>query len=260
MIDLHAHVLPGLDDGPQHMAHALEMCRIAVERGTSALVATPHMFDGAYDVTRNQILAGVSELRRALVSEDVALEVFPGGDVHAHIDLVALVKAGEVMTVGDGGKYLMVEFDHLIVPSHVDQMLFSLRLFGLTPIITHPERNLEVQRNVEVMSPLVRAGNLVQVTPASLVGGFGPDAGRCAKELVLRRMAHVVASDAHSVRGRPPGLARAKSVLEDLVGIEKAQEMLMEYPQKILDGEDVSIPEPLEKISRRRRILEWLKW
>ena len=139
-------------------------------------------------------------------------------------------------------------------------MLFSLRLMGLTPIITHPERNLEVQRHIDLLLPLIRAGNLVQITAASLTGGFGAQARRCAKELVLRHMAHLVASDTHSAYKRPPGLVRAQDTVEKLLGSEASRRLMVDYPKQIMAGESVNPEEPFERTPQKRRgLLEWLK-
>ena len=139
-------------------------------------------------------------------------------------------------------------------------MLFSLQLSGVIPVLTHPERNLEVQRNVDVLLPVVQAGNLVQVTAASLCGDFGSNAEQCAKELLRRRMIHVVASDAHSVDKRPPGLSAARAVVEDMLGVERARILFEEYPGRIVAGEPVDVPEPVEEVrSPRKRVWAWWK-
>jgi len=260
MIYLHAHILPGLDDGPERMEQAVAMCRLAADDGTSTIVATPHMFSGMFDVGRNDVLDGVRAVQHALNAEGIPLKILPGGDVHAHADLVALIRSGEVMTVADGHKYVMVELSHQVVPPYVQEMLFSLQLSGVTPILTHPERNLEVQHDVGVLLPMVRAGNLVQITAASLCGDFGSDAELCAKELLRRRMAHLVASDAHSLERRPPGLTRARAVVEELVGADYAQKVFEEYPERIVAGASVSVPDPVEEVRpRRKRIWAWWK-
>jgi len=258
MIDLHVHILPGLDDGPERMDDAVRMGRIAVEAGTSIIAATPHMFDGQYNVSAEQVREGVCALQNELDRQGIPLRVLPGGDVHGQVDLADHLRAGEVMTLADAGKYLLVELSSQVVPPHTANMLFALQMSGVTPIITHPERNLEIQRAPDLLLPFLASGNLVQVTAASLTGNFGPDAEHCAKELIIRRMAHLVASDAHLPRGRPPGLRRARSVVEDLLDRDIAATLFDKHPQSILAGQPIDPPIPLATRPRRMRL--WGRW
>lgn len=235
------------------------MCRLAADDGTTVLVATPHMFSGLYKVRREDILRAVPILRERLSADGVLLEVLPGADVHMDADLLGTVRSGEVMTVADGGKYLMVEMSADVIPQGIQNVCFSLHLMGITPIISHPERNMEVQKDPSVIAPLVRAGNLLQVTASSLTSGFGVRAERCARELLERRLAHLVASDTHSPDRRPPGLSRARKVVEQIVGPAEAVEIFEIRPRRIIAGERVSLPEQLVETRslRRRGVWPW---
>ena len=258
MIDLHAHILPGLDDGPSAVADAVTMVRIAAEDGITVMVATPHMLDGIHDAQRGQILDGVRALQETLDIEGLALRLLPGADVHATADLAERVGSGEVLTVADRGKHLMVELSRDVMPQGIEKMFFSLQLAGITSIISHPERNTEVQDQPSALFPLVHAGNLVQVTAASLTGRFGRAAERCARELLAFDVVHVVASDAHDAEQRPPGLARARSVVERAMGSEKACDIFERNPQSILDSVSLRISDPLtQHVSRIKRRWGW---
>ena len=260
MIDLHVHILPGLDVGNDLDGEALAMCHLAAEDGTTLVVATPHMFNGIYHVRREQILNGVRRLQEAINAEKIPLKVLPGADVHADADLARLTRAGEVMTVADGGRYLMVELSHDVIPPQTRDMLFSLQLLGITPIVTHPERSMEVQEDPSLLLPLLSAGNIAQVTAASLVGTFGGATERCAKELIQRGFVHLVASDAHSSGRRSPGLSQAREVVEGLVGNAVADEIFVVRPEKIIAGEYVTLPDPVEETaSKSRRTWAWWK-
>jgi len=258
MIDLHIHILPGLDDGPSNMAESLAMCRLAVADGVRTIVATPHMLNGMFDVSRTSILAGVRKLQDSLDIEGIPLTVFPGADIHIEKDLCNLLKDGTVVTVGDLGKYVMVEMASDVLPWGLSKFLFDIQLTGVTPIISHPERNYEVQQDPSMMSEFVDAGNLVQLTAASIAGGFGSAAKQCAHTLLRMRLAHVVASDAHSFKGRPAGLSKARSVGEEILSFDEAEEMFVQRPAKILAGEYVDVPERTQekKIGRKR----WFSW
>ena len=246
MIDLHTHILPGLDDGPACAAEALALCRLAAEDGATVLVATPHMNDGIYHVRPDDVLRGVRELQAQLDAGGPPLTILPGADVRADGDLPDLVRGGELLTVAGGGKYLMVELSPDVIPPRLAETFFALQLMGVTPIITHPERNAEVQERPGSLDALVRAGNLVQITAASFTGGFGERALRCAKRLLERRLVHLVASDAHSAERRPPGLSRARAAVAAAVGDAEAAQIFDLWPRQIIAGAPVEAPEPFE--------------
>jgi len=250
VVDLHTHILPGLDDGPTCAAEALALCRLAAEDGATVVVATPHMNDGVYHVRPEEVFQEVRELQAQLDACGLSLKILPGADVRADGDLANLVRGGEVLTVAGGGKYLMVELSPDVIPPRLVETFFELQLMGVTPIITHPERNVEIQERPGSLDALVRAGNLVQVTAASLTGGFEERAWRCANILLERRLVHLVASDAHSAERRPPGLSRARAAVAAAVGEAEAARIFDLRPRQIIAGEPVETPEPLESEPR----------
>jgi protein-tyrosine phosphatase len=255
VIDLHVHILPGLDDGAKDAAEALEMCRIASEDGTTAIVATPHMgVDGA--ASREQILAAVASLQRTVTLAGIRLRILPGADMRLEPELPQDVRAGRAVTVGDAGKHLLVEISRDVVPPGVEGVLFELHLRGLRPIITHPERNLAVQADPDILLPLLRAGNAAQLTAGSLTGEFGRDAQRCARQLLKRRMAHFIASDAHSARHRLPRLGEARKVAEELVGRDETAEIFEKRPDAVISGRELDLPGPVKR--RRSRVKDWM--
>jgi protein-tyrosine phosphatase len=257
IIDLHTHILPGLDDGPSGIEEALEMCRLAADDCTAAVVASPHMFNGMFDVARGDILNGVSRLQGRLDAEGISLRIVPGADVHAVPDLARRVRGGYAMTIGDLGKYLIIELPQDVLPQGLSQLLFSIQLMGVTPIISHPERNMEVQADPLMMTGFVKAGSLVQLTAASITGDFGEVAQECARALITSRLAHVVASDAHSIDRRPPGLSRALAVVRELLPCDEAEEMFVDRPLRILAGEYVDLPESREPPSEKKKRFSW---
>jgi protein-tyrosine phosphatase len=244
VIDLHMHLLPGLDDGPSGMEEALAMCRLARARGMTAIAATPHMFNGLFEVSREDILRGTAALRRRLAEERIDLEVVPGADTHLHPDLIRFIEDGRVMTLCDGGRYLLLELPSGVVPHGLERFLFSIRLAGVTPIITHPERNLEIQAAPERMEKTVSCGALLQVTAGSFTGAFGARAQRCAFKLMESGMAHLAASDAHSPVRRPPGLEEARRIVERFAGPAEADEIFLRRPAAIIAGDTVDVPAP----------------
>jgi len=280
MVDLHTHILPGLDDGPTDVTETLAMCRAAVDDGTTTVVATPHMAGGLYHVTREAVLDGVRCLRARLEAEAVPLLVEPGADIHITPDLPDLLREGRLVTVGDrpvgSGAYVMLELPHMVIPQGVLEVLFAVQVMGVTPMISHPERNFEVQNDPDVVRPWVAAGTVLQLTAASVVGDFGRRARRCAHDLLRSRLAHVVASDAHSAasrpmttsrrsrpmttsrRSRPPGLSRARAVVASLLSAEETEEMFVRRPPRILAGDNLDLPEPAEPRPTRKE--RWFSW
>jgi protein-tyrosine phosphatase len=263
MIDLHSHILHGLDDGPETMDESIRMCWISYRDGVRTMVATPHTFNGEYQNDRSTILAKVKELNEALTQfglrnsefgiEDLqseislhsALEILPGADVHFSDEILSKLDKGEVTTVGDGKKFLILEFPFHTIPFRAEDVLFQLMARGITPIISHPERNLEILRRPERYYELIRMGCFGQVTAMSLTGGFGARIRGFAEKLLKKRLFHLIASDAHNVKGRPPGLTHAVKEAEKTVGKEEARKMVTEYPKAILEGRKPHVPEPL---------------
>ena len=274
MIDLHAHILPELDDGPKTLTESVEMCRRSYQDGIRTIVATPHILEGVYPNHRPTILAKVQELNAAIVEcglgntergmknldskisshlnselrdrhSELPLVILPGADVHFSSDMVRLCENGGIVTVNDKGRYLMVEFDFQGIPYRAEDVLFRLMARGIIPIITHPERNLEIGQRPQRYGEMIRMGCLGQVTGMSLTGGFGSGVKQTAEKLLKNRLVQIIASDTHSITRRPPVLSPAVREAEKIVGKEEAQMMVTDYPQAILEGKKPHVPEPL---------------
>jgi len=266
MIDIHAHILYGLDDGPQSLEESVALCRMAWEDGVEAIVATPHTHNGLYRNDRSRVLKSVEELNQALVAGGIpkgrpsktmslpsqgalapqnGFKVFPGGDVAFSPDLVRLVESGEALTLNNGGRFILVEFPSPGIPYQAEEVLFQLMARGVTPIISHPERNREIARNPKRYFEMVRRGCLGQVTAMSLTGGFGAAIQRVAQEMLAKRLVHIIASDAHSISERPPGLSSALRVAEKIVGAEEARKMVTQRPLDVLEGRHLDVADPI---------------
>lgn len=265
MIDLHAHILPGMDDGPRTLDESVRMCWMASRDGIDVMVATPHMLNGIYRNDRQTILRRVHELNQELTDWKVRaqtraaehpfpqdppqrlqpIRICPGGDVAFSSDLVERLENGEIPTLNDGGRYLLLEFPAQGIPYRAEDVLFQLLARGVIPLISHPERNAGIASNLRRFHEMIRMGCLGQVTAMSLTGDFGDRIRRLSEKMLAHRLVHIIASDAHSIDHRPPILSRAVRAAARLVGEEEALKMVTEYPERILNGQRMSVPDPL---------------
>ena len=266
MFDLHCHILPGMDDGPENPEEALAMCRIACHDGIRGIVATPHHGNGVYTNVRTDVCAAVAALNRAVESEGLDLIVYPGAEAHFNEGLPGRIASKEICTCADAGKYVLVELPVQVVPPGFKDVIFQLKLAGITPIIAHPERNRAVQEDIRVLGELVHLGALSQVTALSLLGGFGSRAEHISHLLIQSRMAHCVASDAHSAGFRQPVLGAAMQRAAELLADDPAfLAFLTTFPGRVVHAEPVPEPpacrEPVSPASRSliARLRAWLK-
>ncbi|GAB4177247.1 MAG: tyrosine protein phosphatase [Geothermobacteraceae bacterium] len=227
MIDLHCHILPGVDDGADSLEVALEMARLAAKDGVSTLVATPHVPDCG--LNREQIAARTAEFQQELVRRNMELTLLPGADAASSLGVEGLTSCR--LGTGPG---VLVEFPHTHLPAEAGELVFELICRDLQPIITHPERNAGIARNPELVEPLVDAGAWLQLTAGSLMGTFGPEARSCARFLLRKGWVHVLASDAHGVDWRPPGLSAALKVAARILGRGAALKLVYDNPLRAL--------------------------
>jgi len=249
MIDLHCHLLPGIDDGATSWDHSLAMARLAAADGITDILATPHITPGVYDNTTATVAPLVAALVERLRVEQIPLRVHVGADVRIDTDLVERIERGEIPVVGKETRYLVAELPAQMIPPNVPRLLYELQLRRIVAIITHPERNAVFQRDLDLLAEMVSAGSLAQVTAGSLTGEFGPVARRTAVKMLGRQLIHIIATDGHGVEARRPILSAGVAQAATVVGEEAARDMVTTTPQAILSGTPVSLPDPLESKS-----------
>jgi protein-tyrosine phosphatase len=236
MIDLHDHLLPGIDDGPDNWKQTFHMCQLAVRDGITHIAATPHISPESR-IPSGVILKKVKQLNEVLRIKGIELEVIPAADVYLDPDIFSLLEDDELLTFGGKARYLLLEIPPFAIPPYVGKFIFELQTRGVTPIITHPERNLAIQQAPHRLRDLIQQGALAQVTAMSLTCGFGPKAKTCVRELLRADLVHLMATDAHSINSRPPLLSPAVEAAAQIVGRTQAEALVTTYPQAILDGE-----------------------
>ena len=244
MIDLHSHILPGLDDGVRTVEESVELARLAAASGIEAIAGTPHVRDD-WPTPPEAMEAALAEVRAAVAAAGIEIDVLPGGE----ISLEQLARPlDELRRFGLGGNrdLLLVEMPFVGWPLDLEQRLFELRAAGIVPLLAHPERNSEVQERPERVARLVESGNYVQITAASLDGRAGKRAQAAGQRLVAAGFAHVVASDAHAPDVRRGGL---DSVADAIGDAALAEWLTRDVPRALVRGE--SLPPRPER--RRKR-------
>jgi protein-tyrosine phosphatase len=259
MIDLHNHLLPGIDDGAKKLEETLEFLRVARRDGITTVTATPHMKPGVYDNTRAVIFERIALVKEAARGDEAEqVELLPGAEVYFTADVVERAKTGHLMTVGDRGKYVLLELPYQQIPMKVDDTIFQLRLLGITPIMAHPERVAYYLEDFDRIVASVRLGALTQVTGSSISGRFGTKARDFAVRMLEQNLIHILASDSHDVRYRPPILSDARQAVAKLAGETTARLLVEDNPRSILAGEDVELEPPPPEPPARRGLLSRL--
>lgn len=219
---------------------ALEMARVAVERGTRSMIVTPHHFSGSFRNPREKILGALSEFRETLAQENIALDVYPGSELHLTDDLPERIRNREAMTYNDTGRHALVELPAQFVPNGTEQILEKILYSGCTPVIAHPERNSDLCAHPERAVEWVSWGCCLQLTAQSIAGDFGSRIQAMSRNLVRSGQVHLVASDAHRAQGRSPDLLRGYETLAGWAGEKDAALLTSINPQKLLTGEELS--------------------
>jgi protein-tyrosine phosphatase len=242
MIDIHAHILPGLDDGSKTWEQSLRMARMAVEDGIRIMVATPHLFKNRnIDIhqlnNKGIILESIAEFRLKLLEEHLPLEIIPGCDFPLGFESLQLLRDDLAFTINDGKRYLLLELPDTSLPPATEEICFHLQSEGITPIITHPERHFILQEMPQKLKRLIDLGCLAQMTGNSLTGWFGRGIKKISQKMVKLGYIHLLATDAHDHKNRPPLLSQAVKELSRLVGEKRARAMVTDIPEKIIKGE-----------------------
>ena len=236
MVDLHHHLLPGLDDGSPDLDTSLEMARIAVADGITHVVCTPHA-SSRFVFDPDVVSARVGELQAALVQAEIPLTLGQGCDFHLSYDNIqdAIEHPGKYSI--NGFEYLLIELPDYSISPGLQETFFELRKAGLTPILTHPERNPALQGDPTRMLPWLRDGMLTQVTAGSVLGHMGKRAQRLAEQMLANRWVHFLATDAHDTKRRPPRMREAREVVTKRHGVLYADLLCRDNPMAVFRGQ-----------------------
>ncbi len=238
-IDIHCHILPGLDDGAKDMAQTLEMLRLAAKDGVEGIVASPHIKCGVYDNSRQTITQAICGLNGSAKKNGV--ELYQGADIYISRGLIEDVRKGVLPLINDRN-YLLLELPDYVLPpiSEIEKMIAGLKVNGVTPVITHPERNLAILEDVSIAGKLIKAGAVCQLTAGSITGRFGAAVRKASFRMLKKSLVHAIASDAHDTRSRPPILSEAHSVVASKFGQSLANDLFILNPRSILNGDPLN--------------------
>jgi len=238
-VDVHCHMLPGLDDGAVNLGVSLAMAEMAVADGVRSVIVTPHQL-GNYSRNRGDTVRGfTSRFQRELNQRSIPLRVLPGADVRIEPDMIQKIEAGDVVSLADHRRHVLLELPHeLYMP--LEGLLRALRAAGMTGILSHPERNQGILREPHVVEELVESGCLMQVTAGSLTGSFGLDIQGFAEWLVQEGLVHFLATDAHGTSSRRPLMSPAYYRAIELVGQRRAEELCSLNPASVMKGAEVA--------------------
>ncbi|MFC7062322.1 tyrosine-protein phosphatase [Halobacillus seohaensis] len=202
MIDIHSHILPGVDDGAQSMEESVKMAEAAVEEGITAIVATPHHNNGEFENYKHNILIQVDELNRVLEERNIPLDVLPGQETRLYGSMLQGLQKDEILTINGDSSYVFVEFPHDQIPHYATNLFYNLQMEGYQPIIVHPERNRIIQENPNILYSFIKNGAFSQITAASITGHHGKTVNKLSYQLIEANLTHLIASDAHNTKKR----------------------------------------------------------
>lgn len=237
MIDLHCHILPGIDDGARSFEESVLMCRLAADDGCTGMVATPHQRRGEWwNADREHLAALADELQDKVAP---VLRVYLGGEVHVDSELLAEVEklpdGGGILPLA-GSRYLLIEFDSVGTPREAISLVHELVVAGWRPIVAHPEFIPWLAADPGLVARLVELGATTQVTAMSITGDFGRRPQTDCLALLDAGLVHFVASDSHGIRRRPPGLRRAAYLISERLGEETAQRLTADNPRAVVEN------------------------
>ncbi|WP_432474873.1 tyrosine-protein phosphatase [Amphritea sp. HPY] len=236
MIDLHCHILPGIDDGADCMDTAVGLARQAVADGICHSVVTPHIHPGRYSNTAKSIVPVFNRFKSRLSKLDIPLQVTLAAEIRLSPELITMVTRDQVPYIGtwNGFNVILLELPHSHVPPGTEELIRWLKEHNILPVIAHPERNKELMQRIDKLSPLIEQGCLLQLTAMSVTGEFGPGAKHTAELILQRDWASFIATDSHHLLHRPAILSKGARAAAYIIGAAKADTLIYTNPQKLL--------------------------
>ncbi len=235
MIDLHSHILHGVDDGAVTLADSLAIARMAVDDGIEVMACTPHFMPGMYDNSAADIIRRVDQLNHEFANAGIALPLVYGADAHIRPDFVSRLRSGEILTL-HGSNYVLFEPPHATLPQRMEDLLYEITIAGYVPILTHPERLKWIENAYPLIEKLAAQGVWMQITSGSLTGRFGKRPQYWAQRMLQEGLVSILATDTHNIRSRPPNLSKAYEIAVQELGKEQASHLVHGRPICVLEN------------------------
>ncbi len=265
MIDIHAHILPHMDDGSSSWEESIKMAIYAAKDGITDMVCTPHYVSFKYDNTPDKIKKAVGIFRKLLKKKKIPLRVYPGSEVHINPSLATSIDPEAIQTINDSS-YILLELPLHFVPPNLNDILWNLKSLGYTPIIAHPERYIAVLKHPDLVEDWVTMGALIQVTAASIIGAFGKKVRDISRMLLDHNLVHVIATDTHGMGNRSPKLSHVYTLIAKEYGTSFAEGLFLQTPRKIIENlhyeeadDFISLKRPPSLLSRVKRFIPFLQ-
>lgn len=245
MIDLHCHILPGVDDGAENLKASIAMAEKAISQGITHILCTPHHNNGKYSNPKSRVISLVSFLQSELDQRNLPLTLMEGQEVRITGDLIEDIRRDKILFTDLDDTYILIEFPTMEVPTYVEQIFFELKSLGMTPVIVHPERNAYFRKDPNHLIPFLEIGCLAQLTAPSYVGIFGRDIQKTAKIMVEHNLVQMMASDAHGVKKRTFYMREAYDQISKDFGQHKVTKM-QDVAKDLINGDQIDYPEYIE--------------
>lgn len=242
MLDLHCHILPGLDDGAATLDESIEMAQLAVSEGITHILATPHHKNRDWMNGKRKVIQSVRSLQEELDNLGIDLTIFPGQEIRLYGELLEDIEKGDILFTDERHNYLLIEFPTSTIPSYASRLFYDLQSHGKIPVIVHPERNHQILEDPNNLKSFIDKGALAQLTAASYTGGFGKKIEKVSRQLIEANLVHIIASDAHNTTNRAFHMRDAYDKLAKEFGRSKRSEF-HQTTRDLLNGEVVVAPE-----------------
>ncbi|KYN77495.1 exopolysaccharide biosynthesis protein [Clostridium sporogenes] len=254
MIDIHSHIIPFIDDGSKDLDYSLKMFKIAEESGIKKIVATPHYYMGKYEEKYSSIKEQTEYLNKIVKENNINIEIFPGQEVLIHKRTVEIYEKGDIGTINNTC-YMLVEFPMTTWEDYYMDVLYELKIRGISPVIAHPERYKFIHEDISNINKLVEEGYLFQINTGSIEGIFGKDVQKISKELIKNRICNFIGSDAHSINRRKPDMNKGAKILE--TEDKSLYDEIITNSKNLLENKESIIS--YNKIEKKKSIFSFLK-
>ncbi|NLT95701.1 MAG: capsular biosynthesis protein [Clostridia bacterium] len=239
IIDFHSHILPGIDDGARNWDEFSAIARQAVEAGITHMVCTPHYIYKEADFEPEKYYKLFAEAKRILKELGLNIKLVPGSEVFYVPEVFSCLEKGLVVTINGGNKYILLEFPQFDIPNNVEQIIYLLKIQGVIPIIAHPERNPAFSDDPGLLDSLLKKGALAQLNAGSIVGESGKQVRKTAQSFIKAGMIHLLGSDVHTPKNPFQNFNKGLKKIEELLGTNKLNELLIFNPVRIIRGEKI---------------------